>query len=148
MKYRFPKSMFRLRGRKRSTISSTFHISCQDISDTWYIPIKLRYWIPWAWKGHAIPAKVSTVIARVPCTYVVYLAGLSQKVSRAYLCCFALLYFNLFNKISFKLQVKSLSNLKPSLVPEVWGLLQFLNLKHCTNLLKNVANYVLKQLIS
>jgi hypothetical protein len=69
IKHRFLKSMFRLRGKKRSTIAiykqstPTFLSAISPImfhaktSQTHDIPTKLRYWIPWAWNGHVVPAK-------------------------------------------------------------------------------------------
>jgi hypothetical protein len=75
IKYRFLKSMSRLRGRKRSTIAYTNNrLQCflvqscfiprhlRHIIYTGYtVPTKLRYWIPWAWKGHVVPAKSNYV---------------------------------------------------------------------------------------
>jgi hypothetical protein len=69
IKYRFLKSMFRLRGRKKAQLhiykqsTPTFLSAISPIMfhaktcQTHDIPTKLQYWIPWAWTGHVVPTK-------------------------------------------------------------------------------------------
>jgi hypothetical protein len=93
IKYRFLKSLFRLRGRKRSTIAiykqstPTFLSAISPImfhaktSQTHDIPTKLRCWtLIGLGKVMWYQQKVSTQIARVPRTYVVL--GWKQRSTR------------------------------------------------------------------
>jgi hypothetical protein len=49
-----------------------FHANTSQTHD---IPTKLRYWIPWTWKGHVVPAKNKYADSKSPA----YLRGTCWK---------------------------------------------------------------------